>query len=376
MLVPLRYNLRSIAQRRVRTSLTILGIAAVVAVYVVMTSVSGTMRSMFRATGQPDEVLVSQAGAITPEFSFVPRTAVTWLRTFPQVAADAQGEPLVSPELALSARLEHRGRRKDVSLRGVSPAAKAIYREVAVREGAFCGPGKRAMVGVQLARALDVKVGDVLRLEKEDWAVAGIFDAGGRLYEQEVWLDVDELGAASNRTDLTTILLRVKSPELTRPFVEELGSQRRLPLQAMAARDAYARVGGMSMWAASLGQFIALIIALGAVFGGMNTMYSAVAGRVREVGILRAVGYRSAAVLLSFLTESMAIGLAGGALGVGLALIIGRVPLNMPFVVGSDMALSARAMVSGLVLSAAVGLLGGFLPAWQASRLKIVDVLR
>ncbi len=376
MLVPLRYNLRSLAQRRARTSLTVVGIAAVVAVYVVMTSVSGTMRSMFRATGQPDEVLVSQAGALTPEFSFLPRTAVTWLRTFPQVAADAQGEPLVSPELALSAHLAHRGRSKDVSLRGVSPLAQAVYREVRLREGSFCGAGKRAMVGLQLARALDVKLGDALHLEKEDWTVGGIFEAGGRLYEQEVWLDLDELGAASNRTELTTVLLRVKSPELTKPLVDELGAQRRLPLQAMAARDAYARVGGMSLWAASLGQFIALIIALGAVFGGMNTMYSAVAGRVREIGILRAVGYRAPAVLLSFLTESLALGLAGGVLGVGLALVIGRVPLNMPFVVGSEMALSARAMASGVVLSAAVGLLGGFFPAWQASRLKVVDVLR
>ncbi len=376
MLVPLRYILRSIAQRRVRTALTVLGIAAVVAVYVVMTSVSGTMRSMFRATGQPDEVLVSQAGALTPEFSFVPRTTATWLRTFPQVAADAQGEPLVSPELALSARLEHQGQRKDVALRGVSASAKSVYREIALREGAWCGPGKRAMVGLQLARALNVKAGDVLHLEKEAWAVAGVFEAGGRLYEQEVWLDLDELGAASNRTDLTTVLLRVRSPELTRPLVEELAAQRRQPLQAMAARDAYARVGGMSMWAASLGQFIALIIALGAVFGGMNTMFSAVAGRVREIGILRAVGYRAPAVLLSFLAESVAIGFAGGVLGVALALVIGRVPLNMPFVVSSEMAVSPRAMVSGLILSAAVGFLGGFLPAWQASRLKIVEVLR
>ncbi len=376
MLVPVSYNLRSLSQRRVRTSLTIVGIAAVVAVYVLMTSVSGTMRAMFKVTGQPDEVLVTQPGAITPEFSFLPRTVATWLRTLEQVASDSSGQPLVSPELTLSAKLDHQGQKRNVALRGVSPAARAVYRELKVAEGSWWGPGKKAMVGRQLARAQGLKLGDSLGFEKETWTVAGIFEAGGTVYEQEIWMDLDDLGAASNRTELTSVVLRVKDASLTKPTVDELGAQRRQPLQAQAAHDAYARVGGMSMWAASLGQFIALVIALGAIFGGMNTMYSAVAGRVREIGILRAVGFRAPAILLSFLTESVLVGLAGGALGVGISLAIGHVPLNMPFLIGSEVAISGRAMVSGLILAGAVGLLGGLLPAWQASRLKVVDVLR
>lgn len=377
MLVPITYNLRSLSRRSVRTSLTVLGIGAVVAVYVVMTAVSTTMRGMFKATGHPDEVLITQPGALTPEFSSLPRSVATWLRTLPPVAVAAEGEePLVSPELTLSATLEHQGRTKDIALRGVSPAAKVVYRDVTLLEGTWAGAGKRVMVGQQLARAMRVKVGDTLRLEKETWTVAGLFDGGGTLYEQEVWLDLDELGAAANRTELTSVLVRVRDASLTKDFVEELGAQRRQPLQAMAARDAYARVGGMSMWMASLGQFIALVIALGAIFGGMNTMYSAVAGRMREIGILRALGYRSGAVLLSFLTESVLVGLAGGALGGALALAVAQVPLDMPYLVGGAVALPPTAFVRGLVLAAAVGLLGGALPALQAARLKVVDVLR
>jgi putative ABC transport system permease protein len=377
MLVPLAYNLRSLSRRRVRTALTVAGIGAVVAVYVVMSAVSGTMRAMFKATGQPDEVLVTQPGALTPEFSFVPRPVASWLKTLDAVAVDASsGEPLVSPELTLSAKVSHRGVTKAVALRGVSPVARAMYREPRLLEGDWVGPGKRVMVGKQLARALGLGVGDVLAAEKEQWTVAGVFEAGGTLYEQEVWLDLDELGAASSRTELTSLLVRVKRPALTRALVDELSAQRRQPLQAMAAHDAYARVGGMSLWMASLGQFIALVIALGAVFGGMNTMYAAVAGRQREIGILRALGYRSGAVLLSFLTESAVVGLVGGALGVALALVIGQVPLTMPYLVGKEVAIGTGPMVSGLVLAGAVGLLGGLLPAWQAARVRVVEALR
>ena len=376
MLVPISYNLRSLSRRRVRTGLTVGGIAAVVAVFVVMSSVSGTMKGMFKATGQPDEVLVTQPGALTPEFSFLPRPVATWLRTLGQIAVDANGEPMVSPELTLSAKLEHRGQRKAIALRGVSATAKGVYREVRLLEGEWAGPGKKVMVGKQLARAMGLKLGDELALEKERWTTAGLFEAQGTLYEQEIWMDLDELGAASSRTDLTSILLRVKDASLTKSLVDELGAQRRQPLQAMAAHDAYARVGGMSMWMTSLGQFISLVIALGAIFGGMNTMYSAVAGRMREIGILRALGYRSVAVMLSFLAESVLVGLTGGALGIVLALAIGQAPLTMPYLVGNEVAIASRAIVSGLVLAAAVGFLGGVLPAWQASRVKVVDVLR
>jgi ABC-type lipoprotein release transport system permease subunit len=376
MFVPLSYNLRSLARRRVRTALTVFGIAAVISVYVVMNSVSVTMRTMFAKTGQPDELLITQAGSINPEFSSLPRGAGTYLRAHPRVAADAAGEPLVSPELYIASRLARGGKTIDVLLRGVAPIAAKAYRQVRVPEGTFAGPGRKVLVGKQLAATAQLKAGDVLDLESERWTVVGVFDAGGTVYEQEVWLDLDELGAATNRADLTNFFMRVKSADDGKAAVEELTSQRSEPMQAMTAPAAYARVGGMSIWMAALGQFIALTIALGAIFGGMNTMYAAVASRVREIGILRALGYRSSAVLLSFLLESVAIGLAGGVFGALFALGLAQVPLDIPFFLSGATSINPSSLAAGFVLAGAVGLLGGFFPAWQASRVKVVDVLR
>jgi len=376
MFVPLSYNLRSLGRRRVRTALTVFGIAAVISVYVVMNSVSVTMRTMFAKTGQADELLITQAGSINPEFSSMARGTGTFLRAHPRVAVDPSGEPLVSPELYIASRLTRGATTRDVLLRGVAPIAARAYRQLRVGEGTFVGPGRKALVGRQMAATAGLRTSDVLDLEGEKWTVVGVFDAGGTVFEQEIWLDLDELGAATNRADLTNFFMRVKSAGEAQAAVDELSAQRSEPMQAMTAPAAYARVGGMSIWMAALGQFIALTIALGAIFGGMNTMYAAVASRVREIGILRALGYRSWAVLLSFLFESVAIGLAGGALGALFALGLAQVPLDIPFFMSGATSINASSLRAGFVLAGAVGLLGGFFPAWQASRVKVVDVLR
>ncbi len=376
MFVPLRYNLRSLALRRVRTALTVIGIGAVVSVYVVMSSVSDQIRTLFKQTGGPDEIIVTQAGALNAEFSSVSRASATWLRTQGRVAQDAGGVPRVSPELMLSSQLVRNGVAGNVLLRGVSAGVMPWYQDVRVAEGGPLGPGKRIMVGRQIARARKLHVADAVDLEGERWTVAGVFTADGTVYEQEIWLDVDELGAAANRADLTHFTVWTRGAADARALVDEVNGQRAEPLQALTAEAAYARVGGMSVWMSALGKFIAIIIALGAVFGGMNTMFTAVASRAREIGILRAVGYRGGAILVSFLLESATVGLAGGVLGGALAFAVARVPLHMPYLLDGEVVIRSGDLVAGLVLSAVVSLAGGFVPALQAARVRVVDVLR
>lgn len=374
MWVPASYNVRSLLQRRGRTALTLAGIAAVVSVYIVMNSVSGQMRSLFGGTGQPDEVVVMQAGSVNPEFSSVSRSSAGWLKTQDGVAQGAAG-PLVSPELSLASRLE-KSPPADVMLRGVEPVAFSFYREVKVEEGAPPSGGKRVAVGKRLARAERLKVGDRLVFEGSTWEVAGIFSAGGAVYEQEIWTDLEDLAAAARRPGPTHFTVRTASRDAAKALVAHIGDQHAEPLQALTAEAAYARIGGMSIWMGALGQFISVVIALGAVFGGMNTMFSAVAHRRREIGILRTVGYRPAAILVSFLFESLLIGLAGGLLGAALSFGVARLPLKIPFLIENSVGVGAGNIASGMVLAVGVAVLGGLLPALSAARMQTIDALR
>lgn len=374
MWVPVSYNLRSLFERRARTSLTLVGIAAVVSVYIVMTSVSGHMQSLFRTTGQEDEILVMQAGSVNPEFSSVSRSSSGWLKTQDGVAQGASG-PLVSAELTLASRLE-KAPPADVMLRGVDPIALSFFREIKAAPGEGPAPGKRVIVGNKLARAQRIAKGDTLRFEGTDWVVAGIFDGGGTVYEQEIWTDLDDLAAATRRPGPTHFTVRAQGKEAAKALVDRVNNQHAEPLQALTSAAAYARIGGMSIWMSALGQFIAVTIALGAVFGGMNTMFSAVANRRREIGILRTVGYRPAAILVSFLFESLLIGLAGGVLGAGLSFVVARLPLKIPFLIENQVGIGAGSIGAGIGLALGVALLGGLLPALSAARMQVVQALR
>jgi putative ABC transport system permease protein len=376
MLVPFSYNVRSLWMRKTRTALTIAGIGAVVAIYIVMTAVSAQMTRMFKITPKADEVIILQAGAITPEFSQLSRAEVTWVASQTQVASE-QGRPVISPELSLASHLTlPDGRGQDGMLRGIEPASLPFYREYALEEGTSLASGNGVLVGVQLARALRLKVGDTLGFERQQWPVKGLFSMKGGPSEQEVWTDLDTLCAAANRTDVTSFMVRTKSDAEALSLVAFVSNQRGEPVQALTSEMAYARVGGMSLWMSALGRFIAIIIALGAIFGGMNTMYAAVAQRHRELGVLRAIGFRAGAILLSMLSESVLVGLLGGAVGAVLAFVVARLPLNMPFLLEGGVPIHAGDVVAGLVLALLVGALGGFLPALQAGSVKGVDALR
>jgi len=374
-MVPLQYILRSLGRRKLRTVMTILGVALVVAIYAAMSAVADTMIRSFRSTGAPDEVVLIQAGALSVDFSTVQRETLTWVQTQGGVATSGE-RPLVSPELCLGSVAEVGGEEHDVSLRGVTDIAPAVYGQVRLGSGAWPEPGHRATVGRAMATKLGLSEGDSFEVEGEQWTVVGILDGGGRVYDQEIWVDLDDLAAAANRTSYSSYTVRTESPAAAVALTEAVSANRRFPLRGQLAADFYARAGGMSIAMATMGQLIAIIIALGAAFGGMNTMYSAVAGRRREIGVLRALGYRRGAVLLAFLLESLALCVIGGLIGVVLGQLLSMVPFDVPFLPASRVTLGAPQIAWSLVLAVMVGLFGGGLPALQASRIPVVDALR
>ncbi len=374
-MVPFRYTLRSLGRRKWRTAMTVGGVALVIALYATMSSVGQTMIEAFRATGAPDEVVVVQAGAMTVDFSKVGRDTLPYLETLDGIA-HAGGHALVSPELCLSSKVHARGVERDAALRGVGDIAPRVYRQVALARGEWPSPGRHVAIGRTLATKLGVGIGDPLDFEGERWTVVGLLEAGGRVYDQEIWVDLDDLAGATHRTTLSGYTVRAISPDAAARLIDTIDDDRRFPITAMSAHAFYARASGMARFMAVLGSFIALVVAFGAAFGGMNTMYSAVARRRHEVGVLRALGYRPRAVLFAFLVESLLLCLAGGAIGLGIAAALSLLSLDLPYTAASHFSLGASQVGWSLVIAAAVGIAGGCLPALRAARMKVVDALR
>lgn len=374
-MIPLRYVWRSLGRRKLRTFMTILGVASVVAVYAAMSAVAQTMVETFRTTGTVEEVVAVQAGALTADFSRVNRDSLAYVQTLDGVASQDE-RPLVSPEVMLTSVAKIGGREVDISVRGITENAPDVLRQVRLSQGSWPRAGRQVAIGRVAMFKHGLDIGSNLELEGERWTIVGVLDGGGRVYDQEIWTDLDDLSAASHRTTYTNYTIRTVDASAAEALVESINDNRRFPLRAQLARDFYSRTGGMSIWMAALGQFIALIIAIGAAFGGMNTMYSAVAGRRREIGVLRAVGYGRGAVLVAFLVESLLICFIGGALGVILGFGLSMIPIDIPFLPASRVSLGSTQVLWSLVLAISIGLLGGGLPAFQAARLKVVEALR
>lgn len=374
-MVPLRYILRSLGRRWLRTVMTVAGVALVVAIYAVMSAVAHTMVRSFRSTGAPAEVVVVQAGALSVDFSHIGRGSLSYVQTLDGVAS-LDDRPLVSPEISLGSVARVDGEERDLSIRGVTPVAAEVYTQVRLTAGRWPRGDNQVAIGRVASIKLGLEPGDALEFEGARWTVAGVIDGGGRVYDQEVWTALDDLAAASHRTTYTSYVIRATDAEAAAALVDQINDNRRFPLRAQLAREFYARTGGMSIWMATLGQFIAVIIALGAAFGGMNTMYAAVANRRREIGVLRSLGYGRDAVLLAFLLESVALCALGGALGLLLGAALSLVPIDVPFLPASRVGLEAPQVLWSLVLALLIGVVGGGLPALQAARLPLVEALR
>ncbi len=371
---PLTYILKSLQRRRLRTLGTVAGVALAIALYAAMGAVGDTMTRAFKATGEPEEVVISQAGAMTVEFSSISRGTLSYIQTLDGVAGSQQ--PLVSPELVLRSVLQVDGAEHDVTVRGVTPIAAQVYGGTSIAEGRPQASGRQALVGRALAKGLALAVGDELGLEGGEYTVVGLLDAGGRVYDQEVWVDIDDLAADTNRPSYSSYTLRATDATAADALVEAVNDGKRFPVTAAGAEAFYARVGGMASAIAGVNKFIAMIIVLGAILAGMNAMYSSVAGRRREIGVLRALGYRKSAVLTAFVVESLAIATVGGVLGLALGSCIVFVPLDLPYVVTEHVGVGGAQVTGSIRLALIVGLLGGMLPAVQAARLDVVDALR
>ena len=381
------FNVRTLPQR-VGSSLTaVLGIAGVVAVMVGVLSIAqGIQRTMERSAA-PENVLVLRGGATTEMMSGLSGDDVRFISEAPGIARDADGA-LASSELFVIINLLKKSTRTDanVPLRGVTRQAADVHNGFRIIEGRMFEWGlNEVVVGVGAAREFEgLEVGSSIEVAREQWPVVGLFEADGGISETEIWVDAAVLQPAYRRgNSYQSVYAKLESPEAFQAFKDALTADPRLNVKPMREADYHAEQSSMLRGLVrGLGSLIAVVMGIGAIFGALNTMYTAVASRAREIATLRALGFHAGPVVISVLFESLLLALVGGMIGAGLAWLAfdGFTAATLNFTSFSQVTfafeVSPLLLALGTVFAMLIGFVGGLFPAIRAARLPIASALR
>jgi putative ABC transport system permease protein len=382
-----KFGLMSIPQRRGAVAATVIGIAGVVAVLVGVLSIAAGFQQAMAVSASPDGAVVLRSGADSEMVSGLSRSQTRLIADAPGVARNAQG-PLASAELFVIINLPKRstGLDANVPLRGVENAAWQVRDNMKIVEGRLFEWGKNeVIVGAGAAREFaGLDVGSKMKVGRYEWPVVGIFSANGGAAESEIWSDAKVLQNAYQRGDsFQSVYAKLNSPGAFQEFKDSLTSNPQLNVKVVRQSEYYTEQSEtITRLITTLGFLIAFLMAIGAVFGALNTMYSAVAARTREIATLRALGFGSSAVVVSLMLESLLLALVGGMIGGGLAWLAFNNfhTSTMNWQSFSQIAFAFKVtpelLVRGIVWSALIGLVGGLFPAIRAARLPIAAGLR
>jgi putative ABC transport system permease protein len=381
------FNLRSLPERKGSAISAAVGIAGVVGVLVGVLSIAEGFRKVMSSTGSPDAAIVLRTGADNEMNSGLTREDLRVIKDAPGVARKGD-TALASGELLVIVDRPKRttGTDANVPLRGVEPAAFEVRDGIKIIEGRRFEPGRNeVIVGAGAASAFaGLDVGQKFKVGENTWEVVGIFTADGSLAESEIWGDGAVIQPAYKReNNFQSVHVRLTSPDAFQAFKDSLTSNPQVKVKVTRLSDFYAEQSEMlSAFVTGMGVFIASLMALGALFGALNTMYGAISARTREIATLRALGFSSSPVILSVLAESLALALAGGALGAGIAYFAfnGMQTSTMNWQTFSQVtfafAVTPRLLVQAVIWASVIGLLGGLFPAIRAARLPIASALR
>jgi putative ABC transport system permease protein len=385
--IPVIYNFRSVKARWTSAIVAVLGIAGTVGVFVAMLSLARGFKATLVSSGSADNAMVMRAGATSEMTGGVGIDAVKILQDAPGIARGADG-PLVTPEVVLIAPIPliSTGTDANVQIRGVSKNVLQIRNRVKIIEGRMFQPGlDEVIVGKNANKSYSgLTLGNTISLGNVRWKVVGIFDAGGTAFDSEVWTDAHLLGPAYNRPDtfFQSVTVHLTSPESLQQFKDAVTTDPRLNVDVTREVDYYSKQSTrLTTLITVLGGLIAAIMAIGAVFGALNTMYSAVAERGREIATMRALGFGGPSVVFSFVIEALLIAFVGGLLG---CLVV--LPLNglttgaMNLQTFSHLAfafkITPELLVKGIIFALVMGFVGGLLPAVRAATRPVAQALR
>ena len=381
------FNLRTLPQRKGSAAAAAAGIAGVVAVLVGVLSIGQGFREAMTVTGSEDTAIVLRTGADTEMTSILMRDSIDIIEDAPGTIRN-EGKALVSPELFVIINLPKKatGTDANVAMRGVEAAAFGVRPEVKIVEGRMFGWGRNEVIvgkGAQLEfRGLDP--GSVLELGQSGWTVVGIFEAGGGLVESEIWADAAVLAPAYRRgSSYQVAIARLASAGSFQTFKDALTADPRLNVKVMRESEFYAEQSQLIyLLITGLGTLIATLMALGAVFGALNTMYTAVASRAKEIATLKALGFGASPVIVSILIESLFLAAIGGAIGAVLAWLAfdGYRAATMNWQSFSQIAfafqVNGRLLLNGILYAMLIGFFGGLFPAIRAARMPVAVALR
>lgn len=381
--IPFSYNLRSLWQRRVSTFTTAGAIALVVGIFVVVLSLAQGLSVAFVTSGRDDQALVMRPNARFELNSSLERERVRILKVHPLVAREGDTTLCSAEVVQVKLFTKADGTETNVTLRGMEPMGLRLRPQARIREGRWFRPGVSEMVVPRRMqdRFPGLELGRTVKAGGRDWAIVGVFEAGGSSAESELWTDAADLMQAYKRNSYSTLLVRLQDPARMADFVRSVDQDKRLKLEVVAERAYFKELTRAGDPIRILGNLITAILTAGAIFSAMNTMFAAVAGRTKEIGTLRALGFRRRDILASFQWEAILLCGAGGLLGSFLSLFVngiqtGTTSFDTFADVGFAFTITPGLMAQGVAFSLVMGLLGGFLPAWRASRIPLTEAMR
>jgi putative ABC transport system permease protein len=381
-------NIRSIRARLGSSSVAVIGIAGVVLVFVAVLSIAEGVNATMQASGDPNTVMVLRSGSDTEMTSGLSGDSVRIIQDAPGVARDASGTALTSPELfvVVDHPLKRSGSPANVPLRGITPEAFKVHDHVKIVRGRNIEFGKNEVIAGRAAAGqfVGLEPGTALKWGESTWTLVGIFEDGGSVSESELWCDVKVLQPAFRRgNSYQSVYAKLADGSAFQSLKDSLTTNPQLQVTAMRSPDYYgSQTAVLQMIVRTIGGIIAVLMGVGAVFGAVITMYTAVASRTREIATLRALGFGSFPVVVSVLVEAALLSLAGGLIGglIAWAAFDGYQTATMNFQSFSQIAfafaVTPKLLAMALLYALLMGLVGGMLPAIRAARLPVVTALR
>ena len=381
------FSVRSLPQRMGSSATAVLGIAGVVAVLVGVLSIAQGIVKTMESSASPDNVVILRSGASSEMMSILVGDDAKFIAEGPGLVRNEYGA-LSSPELFVVINLPMRstGADANVPLRGVSPVAPELRSGFNIVEGRMFESGlNEVIVGVGARMEIvGLEVGNTLTVAQEEWPIVGIFEANGGLAESEIWVDAAVLQPAYRRgNSYQVVYAKLESPDDFQAYKDALTSDPRLNVKPVLEADYYSdQSTSLNNTITGLGTLIAVIMGFGAIFGALNTMYTAVSSRSREIATLRALGFQSGPVVISVLIESLLLAMAGGVFGALAAWLVfdGYRASTLNFSSFSQIAfafdVTSTLLILGIVFAMVIGLIGGLFPAIRAARLPVATALR
>ena len=385
-MIPIKYNIGNLKARRISTLMTVFGIGIVIAVMISMMALQNGVRSAIVSSGSKDNLMVMREGAAAELSSWVTKDAFRIIRALPGIAQDEKGAPMISPELVIIFKIPKKDDPKgsNVLVRGVTPMAFAMRPYIKVVEGRMFRPGVNEVVVARRIRDrfVNTNIGDQFQFGAQKYNVVGVFDAQGTAFDSEMWCDADFLGQARKRDAYSSVILRPTDHAAFESIKTAIKSgDNRLKFDVRSEYQYYADQTGGLAGIVVLVAIVTFFMTIGAILGTMNTMFSAIASRGRELATMRALGFKRRSILLSVIIESAFVSLLGGVAGLLLAMPVNAISTGTTnFVTFSEVAFNFRVdsnvALTGIGIAVIAGIIGGALPALSAARMPITTALR